>query len=179
MPDEKLGLLEFLDHEARSRGLHFVVIGGWALEAHGYARQTADVDCLIAESALSEFDDLLLHSGFSALARTENFRRYRHAELGYLDLLIVDLATFEKLCSDAQPFEIGNAALRAPSLRNLIALKLHAAKNDAAREWRELADIEQLARRCRVPAEEMKNLCQQFGGPEFWNKLRTRLYGTN
>ena len=25
-----------------------LIIGGWALQAHGYARHTADVDCMVA-----------------------------------------------------------------------------------------------------------------------------------
>jgi hypothetical protein len=27
-------------------GLRFLLIGGWALQAYGYARQTVDVDCM-------------------------------------------------------------------------------------------------------------------------------------
>ena len=177
VPNEKRSLPEFLAEEAAAQTLRFLVIGGWALEAHGYARQTIDVDCLIAEEDLAAIDSLLNAADFRQLAQTENFRRYRHSNFGYLDLLIVDRQTFEKLYRDAVPFRIGAVTLYVPSLPNLIALKLHGAKNDPTRELRELADIEQLARCGRVSVDEMKRLCDQFGAPDIWNKLRVRLYG--
>lgn len=172
-------LLEFLAVELETRGLRFLLIGGWALEAYQFARQTVDIDCLIAEPDLAQVDSFLDTSEFKAIARTENFRRYRHSNFGYLDLLIVDLATFEKLYSNAKSFTVGSVALKVPSLPNLIALKLHGAKNDTSRESRELADIEQLARRGRLSAHEMKMLCEQFGPPNIWNKLRDRVYGND
>jgi hypothetical protein len=178
VPEDERTLLEFLAHEAPSRGVRFLVIGGWALEAHGFARQTVDVDCLIAEPELARLDQLLSGSGFVALASTENFRRYRHQTLGYLDVLLVDAATFEKLFRASQPFTVGRIVLQVPSLSHLIALKLHAAKNDHARELRELTDIEQLARRGSMPADELKRLCAQFGPPDIWDKLSQQLYGS-
>jgi predicted nucleotidyltransferase len=170
-------LLEFLASEADSRGARFLLIGGWALEAHKFARQTVDVDCLIADSDLSKWDSFLSEARFITIARTENFRRYRHATFGYLDVLLVDVATFERLFLASQPFTIGRVVLKVPSLPHLIALKLHAIKNDPGRELRELADIEQVARRGRIEADKMKELCVQFGPPDIWNKLSKQLYG--
>jgi predicted nucleotidyltransferase len=172
-------LLEYLAVEAEVRGLRFLLIGGWALEAYQFARQTVDVDCLIAEPDVAQVDSFLPAAGFNEIARTANFRRYRHADFGYLDLLIVDPATFGTLYASAQPFAIGSVTLKVPSLPNLIALKLHGAKNDPAREGRELADIEQLARRGPVSSDEIKKLCAQFGPPDIWNKLKSRLYGND
>lgn len=177
MPADERTLLQLLADEAASHGLRFLVIGGWALEAHGFARQTVDLDCLIAEPELAALDHLLSTSGFATLARTENFRRYRHQDLGYLDVLLVDPPTFDKLFQARQPFTVGSIRLNVPSLPHLIALKLHAIKNDRARELRELADIEQVARRGTIASDELKKLCVQFGPPEIWDKLRKQLYG--
>jgi Uncharacterised nucleotidyltransferase len=172
----KRSLLEFLADEAASRSVRFLLIGGHALEAYHFARQTVDLDCLIAAPDLAVVDRMLSGSGFATLAQTESFRRYRHAHFGYLDVLLADSTTFEKLFSAAQALQIGDRVLKVPALPHLIAMKLHAAKNDPSRELREFADIEQLVRRNAVPADELTKLCAQFGPADSWNKLNKHLH---
>jgi hypothetical protein len=171
-------LIEFLADEAEASGVRFLLIGGWALEAYGFARQTIDLDCLIADPDFAKLDSFLRAARFTEIAQTENFRRYRHANFGYLDVLLVDVTTFEKLYPASQPFRVGRVVLKVPSLPHFIALKLHAIKNAPAREMRELADIEQIARPGRIAKDEMKQLCAQFGPPDIWAKLSKQLYGS-
>jgi hypothetical protein len=171
-------LIEFLADQAEASDVRFLLIGGWALEAYGFARQTVDLDCLIADPDLPKVDSFLRAARFTQIAQTENFRRYRHANFGYLDVLLVDVTTFEKIYAASQPFRIGRVILKVPSLPHFIALKLHAIKNAPARQMRELADIEQIAGHGRIAKDEMKQLCAQFGPPDIWTKLRKQLYGT-
>jgi Nucleotidyl transferase AbiEii toxin, Type IV TA system len=170
-------LIEFLADEAETRDVRFLLIGGWALEAYGFARQTVDLDCLVADPDSPKLDSFLRAAGFTQIAQTENFRRYRHADFGYLDVLLVDVTTFEKIYAASQPFRVGRVVLKVPSLPHFIALKLHATKNAPAREMRELADIEQIARHGQIAKDEMEQLCAQFGPPNIWTKLSKQLYG--
>ena len=156
-----------------------LIIGGHALEAHGVARQTVDVDCLIVEKDRDAVDDLLRGGGYVLQGSTENFARYTHPSpaLPEVDLLFVDEPVFEKLLAAAIPLRRGSREFRVPSLTHLIALKLHAMRNDSQREARDLGDIVELLRANPgvVAAVELNELCARFGSADVAQKLAASL----
>src|SRR5207237_10023465 len=91
---------------------------------------------------------ILKCNGYREMGRTENAVRYANSapELPDVDVLLVDGATFEKLFAESNILRRGQHAFRVPSLRHLVALKLHAIRNDARRESRDFADIAELLR---------------------------------
>ena len=46
-----MGLFQTINLEARNRKLEFLVIGGLAVNFHGYSRDSADLDLLIQRDA--------------------------------------------------------------------------------------------------------------------------------
>ena len=144
-----------------------LVIGGHALAAHGVARQTVDVDCLIAVENRQAFDVHLRGGGFERQGETENFARYTHPSdlVPDVDVLFVDASTFDKLHAGNILLQRGSTKLQAPALPHLIALKLHAIRNNPAREAGDLGDIARLllANPGVVSASELATLCTQFG----------------
>jgi Nucleotidyl transferase AbiEii toxin, Type IV TA system len=149
-----------------------LLVGGHALQAHGVVRQTVDVDCLVPDVRASSLEEILRSAGFTRLARTENFSRFRHPTLGHVDVLFVDSPTFDQLSRQSLPYKVGNATLRVPSLDHLIALKLHAIKNDPARELRDLSDIVDMVKRNSFSGDELRRLCMRFGPAGIWDKVR-------
>ena len=153
-----------------------LVIGGHALAAHGVARQTVDVDCLVAVENRQTLDAHLRGGGFERMGETENFARYSHPSdlVPDVDVLFVDTPTFDKLHVDYIPLQRGSAKLQAPSLPHLIALKLHAIRNNPAREAGDLGDIARLLRANpgAISASELTALCKQFGPPGMDAKLQ-------
>lgn len=153
-----------------------LVIGGHALAAHGVARQTVDVDCLIAIENRQALDAHLLGGGFERLGETENFARYSHPSdlVPDVDVLFVDAVTFDKLRVGGIPLQRGSAKLQAPALPHLIALKLHAIRNNPAREAGDLGDIARLLRAnpSAISTTELVALCTQFGPPGIEAKLQ-------
>ncbi len=156
-----------------------LVLGGHALAAHGVARQTVDVDCLVAVESREALGAHLLQGGFRRLAENENFARYTHPSefISDIDLLFVDTATFTKLEAGSLPLEKAGVTLRAPALPHLIALKLHAIRNTPAREAGDLGDIARLLQTNpgAVAPEELATLCQQFGPPGILARLESLL----
>ena len=154
-----------------------LIIGGHALDAHGVSRQTADVDCLIASGDRAVLDELLRGGGFSLTGGTENFARYAHKSplLPEVDVLFVDAATFAKLHPAAIPFRNNKQGLRVPALAHLVALKLHAIRNNPLREARDLGDIAELLRvnPGSVSSAELAALCDQFGPPGIEARLKS------
>ena len=94
-----------------------------------------------------------------------------------VDLLFVDAPTFDRLESGGVPLQRGRVTLHAPALPHLIALKLHAIRNNPAREAGDLGDIARLlhANREAIAANELAALCEQFGPPGINAKLQTLL----
>ncbi len=154
-----------------------LVIGGHALAAHGVARQTVDVDCLIAVENREVLDAHLRGGGFERAGETENFARYRHpsAFVPDVDVLFVDASTFNKLHSGGIPLQKGQTALQAPALPHLIALKLHGIRNNPAREAGDLGDVARLlqANPGIISANDLTALCLQFGPPGIESKLQS------
>jgi hypothetical protein len=149
-----------------------ILIGGFALQAHGVVRQTLDVDCVVNDLSEKLLEEMMQAAGFKRLARTENFARFRHSSLGQLDALFLDGSTFSQMRAASQPHELDGIIFRTPSLSHLIALKLHAMKNDSTRELRDLSDVVELARKNSVAAVELQKLCMQYGPAEIWAKLQ-------
>lgn len=156
-----------------------LVIGGHALAAHGVARQTVDVDCLIAIENREALDAHLQRGGFERVDGTENFARYIHPSdlVPDVDALFVDASTFDKLHAGGIPLQRGQAILQAPALPHLIALKLHAIRNNPAREAADLGDIARLlhANPGAISPGELTVICTRFGPPGIDAKLRTLL----
>ena len=155
-----------------------LVIGGHALSAHGLSRQTIDVDCLIPVENRSAFDAHLIKGGFVLLGETENFARFVHRsnQVPDVDVLFVDEPTFIKLHLNSVPLQRGAAVLRVPTLPHLIALKLHAIRNNPAREARDWGDITELLRAnpdC-ISAEDFASLCRQFGSAGIADKFKSQ-----
>jgi predicted nucleotidyltransferase len=156
-------------------GQSLLIIGGQALAAHGVMRQTLDVDCLIAAENRNALDELLRSGGFSPVATSANFARYRHESelIAEVDVLFADAATFEKLFA-ASILLPSDEKIRGPSLPHLIALKLHAIRSNPQRESRDLNDIADLMRANpgAVTASELAALCAQFSTPDIAAKLQ-------
>lgn len=168
-------LADFLFRAERRGEVRFLLIGGRALEAHGYVRNTKDVDLLIASNDVPAMDRLLTSTGYHKEAENEVFSRWRHRtmEAEDVDVMFVSISTFETLAKDAVTMKLGSAEVRIPSVPNIAALKFHAMKNNPDRFGKDAADI--LALMERYPAvlnpEKLRQLCHRFGTPALWTKL--------
>jgi nucleotidyltransferase AbiEii toxin of type IV toxin-antitoxin system len=154
----------------------FLVVGGHALAAHSVIRQTIDIDCLIAVEDQSLFEATLTAGGYQMEARTENFARYASKSpiLPEIDVLFVDASTFKKLEEASIPLRRGKHQFRVPGLSQLIALKLHAIRNEPRREMRDLPDIIELLRLNpgKINAGELRELCDKFGPSGIGTRLQ-------
>ncbi len=142
-------------------------------------RQTLDVDCLICDADRGRAVELFEKEGFAVTAETESFVRLHHESVHMmdLDLLLVDAETLSEMLRESLPVSIGSRDLRMPCLAHVIALKLHAVKNDPKRELRDLSDIVDLLRANPdvVTSEELERLTAEYGPDGALEKIRTQL----
>lgn len=152
---------------AMREGLSVLVIGGQALPAFGVVRQTLDLDCLIAADDLGRLDGLLRAAGYDETDRTPIFARYQHPDrtVEDVDLLLVDRGTLTEMFSRGRVSNVGGEELRIPRFDDLVALKLHAMRNNPKRFLRDTADIADLLRANPgvLPREELRRLCETYG----------------
>jgi hypothetical protein len=153
-----------------------VVIGGHAIRAYGYARQTVDFDCMIATESIQALGDFLKKHDYCEAGRVASFIRFWHKDrtLGDLDVMPVDAATFAKINTGSREIDLGGFSVRVPRIAHLVALKLHAIKSNPQRELKDGADIVELLRLNpnEVSDSELKEVCDHYAPPGYFEKLK-------
>lgn len=163
----------FLDRER----IPFAVIGALALHAYGYSRATNDVDLLVGESAQGRLVVYLEKRGFETLHRTTGYSNHLHPDpaLGRLDVVYVDATTSGKIFAEVRRAELGGMSVAVPKPEHLAAMKVHAMKNDPDRTFREMADIQVLAKLPGVDRREIRKYFEDAGLMERFRELERSL----
>lgn len=145
----------------------FLLIGGRGLEAHGYVRNTRDLDLLVPLDLSIRMTETLRGFGYARTAETAIFSRWISPDPSHedLDLLYVDPDTFRKLDADAVTFVVGETEVRVPSVGGMVALKLHAMRNNPGRIPRDTLDIQALLRLrpTELDLVSLRELCERYG----------------
>lgn len=167
---------------AAAAGLPFLVIGGNAVIAYGYPRQTADLDLLVREPDRRAWDELIRPLGFHPHQLQRAFHMYNPTERGLpaVDLMVVDAATFEKLSTGSTEAIVHQASVRIPALSHLIALKLHALRsNQPHRRELDMGDVLTLVQLNKVDlaAPEYAEILERYASPALRDEIRLRLAG--
>lgn len=144
-----MDLADFIRVGEQEPALGFLVIGGYAVAAHGHARATFDVDFLVRRTDQEAWFDRLTAAGLSRFGHTVNFAQFTQPAGGDgLDLMFVDDKTFTRLQESSESRDFGPSRARVPCLDHLLALKLHALKQTLAhRTAKDADDVEMLVRR--------------------------------
>jgi hypothetical protein len=151
----------------QAQGIRVFVVGGYAVNAHGYTRITKDADCLIVTDELRKADAVFREDGFVMLRKEQTHARYINpdCEPKLVDVLLVDQSTFDKMWPHRIPCELRGQALQIPILEHLFAMKLHAVRNQPDRSSKDLLDIHELMKMNPgvVSREQLIELCHRFG----------------
>ena len=171
-----MGLFQQINEEAQKRNLQFVVIGGLAVNFHGYSRDTADLDLLIWQDARQQWLALLAELGFSIHGEREVFVQLSPPKDGAwpVDLMMVGELTFRPIFNHAVEVEMYGARLRIPTLEHLLALKLHALKHGKVdRFLKDFLDVENLVRINKVDlnSEGVRQMFLKYGNQELYEKI--------
>lgn len=155
--------------------LPFLLIGGRGLEAHGYVRNTRDLDLLVPLDSVERIRRILSDFGYVRTAETAIFSRWISADPATeaLDLLYVDASTFAKLDADAVSFRFGESHAKVPSVGGMVALKLFAMRNNSDRTPRDTLDIRALLQLhpAAIDLASLRALCERYGPPGVFEAL--------
>ena len=159
----------FLDRE----GIPFAIVGALALHSYGYSRATNDVDLLVGADAQGSLIAFLERRGFETLHRTDGYSNHLHPDpaLGRLDVIYVDRATRDKIFAEARRAPLGGKPMTVPKPEHLVAMKIHAMRNDPSRVFQDMADIQFLMKLPGVDREEIRRYFQDAGQLERFHEL--------
>jgi len=160
----------FLDEQ----GFRWALIGGLAMQAYGFSRVTMDVDLLVEAGEREAVVSFMESLGYETLHASEAFSNHLHSEpaRGRVDFAYVDAATADRLFAACRlvPGVLGRT-VAVPSPEHLIAMKVHAAKNDSSRLLREMGDIEYLLRHGGVAPRDVRHYFEAAGLLRWYDEL--------
>ncbi|HEY8899919.1 MAG TPA: hypothetical protein VIM61_05870 [Chthoniobacterales bacterium] len=165
---------------ATAAGLDFLVIGGHAVNAHGFIRTTTDFDFLLASRDLRAWSEVLESAGYRLVAPERPIRAFAQFEprgpAGLrVDLMLVDDATLTKLIASSEWLEIGHRRVRVIGALHLIALKLHALQSPHRVEAGvDYLDITQLIRlkHIDISSPEFEQMLNRYASPIIRERLQ-------
>lgn len=167
-------VFELIGNALSEEGVAYLLIGGHAVNCHGYVRATQDVDFMIATADVSAVRSALKAVGYSNISEGENVVFFERPESPLrVDFLPIDGETMDTLLSRAESTEYAGCTMLIPGLRDLLAMKLFAwAFGSAKRGTRDRDDIVQLVRVNGLDAErDLKSLCLQYATDAAWQEL--------
>jgi predicted nucleotidyltransferase len=171
-----MNIFETLNELSAAKQLPFLVIGGHAVNAHGYSRVTQDLDILVARDQRSEWCASLEGKGFRVVHDGGVFLQMTSPEecRWPLDLMLVNQRTFTAMFESSREIEMSGACCRVPSLDHLIALKLHVLKQDLShRRYKDLMDVLSLVEihKLDVRGDSFRALCEKYGSKEIYERI--------
>ena len=160
--------IESLHRLLKENDIGVLLAGGWVVNAHGYGRQTNDVDWVACDEAQERIQDLMTSLGFIPGSTSNLVTRFTSVALTIptVDFLWVDRATFAKL-DTKDSFSGRHGTVPLLRLDHLIAMKIHALKSHEERQGRDLLDIRFLlkANPGVLSDQELRKLCAVHGPP--------------
>jgi hypothetical protein len=166
-----------ITQKAAEGGLPFLVIGGYAVMAHGFVRATDDLDLLVQGSRRGHWRRLLEGLGMTVYREAPAFTQFNAPPGARLpvDLMFVADGIFEQMRTSAEPASVGGVAFGVVSLLHLIALKCHAIKH--GKSLRRIKDTDDLIQLIIINGldlneRELRATILKHGDQELYEKLR-------
>lgn len=173
-----MNVFDLIGQAARSENVLCVLIGGFALHFHGVDRQTVDVDFLVSPDDFAKLEGHLTRGGYHLGEKTDIFARFTPSEKPKLtvDFLFANSETVEQIKAEGKIVDIRGREFVVPSARHMVALKLHAIRQNPARKAGDLADIAELIQRApeSLHRPAIQELCKTHGSPELFDELLRR-----
>ncbi len=166
---------EIIAASSKNSELPFLVIGGLAVIAHGYPRDTVDLDYLVRRSDREAWKHALAAQGYGVAYEHDNFAQFTGTAGGTdVDLMFVNDSTFDTMFAASTSQDTGVSQARFPSLEHLVVLKLHVLKQGLRhRALKDMDDVINLllANRVDLRQENWRQLFEKYGNRDLYEKI--------
>jgi predicted nucleotidyltransferase len=169
--------IQKISKQAEDVGIPFLVIGGYAVLAHGYTRTTDDLDLIVQSGQRAEWSKLLNDFGMVVKNDAATFLQFdpKNEASMEVDLMFVSEGVFEQLNQTAVKATVEGVPVRVVSLHHLIALKCHSFQHSKSmRRLKDMDDLVQLilVNRLDLNEPELRAIIVKHGNVETYEKLR-------
>jgi predicted nucleotidyltransferase len=170
--------IQEIARRAGQASIPFLVIGGYAVIAHGYVRTTDDLDLIVERGQRAKSGKLFFDLGMSIKNDADNFAQFESQSDSSMnvDLMFVSESVFSQLERAAIEKKVDSVSVRVVSLLHLIALKCHAIQKGKSM-LRGLKDMDDLVHlialnRLDLNGTELRATILKQGSQELYEKLR-------
>lgn len=141
-------VLESVSDFLEQAKLRHALAGGVALACYGSPRATADIDMLVEEAARAPGISFLESLGYETLGVYEGFSNHLHqlAGMGRVDLIYLDEPTATTIFSQSRRMTFHSRSILVPRPEHLVAMKVTALRDNPARYYKDMLDLEFLLR---------------------------------
>lgn len=170
-------ILDVIAERFGRAGITYLVVGGCAVNMHGYTRHTDDLDVMIELKHADAAAACLTPLGYREQRSDTRFSRLiPDSPLNaVVDLLYADESTFSKMMAASLSVRTGSVEHRVPAAEHLIAMKLHALLHGREqRRSKDTQDIIELARACSLDlfSSDFEALCLRFANEKILRGIR-------
>jgi hypothetical protein len=141
-----------------AEGIPYAILGGMALNLHGFVRETVDVDVLLTRESLDRFRERLVGRGYVP-AFAGALKSFMDAETG----VRIDVIAAGDFPGDGRPKDIAfpepanvavdRGGIRVVPLEGLLELKLASGLSAEHRRLIDLADVQRAIEALKLPRE--------------------------
>jgi hypothetical protein len=161
----------------RAKGFDYALIGGFALNVYGLARNTDDIDFLLRNQDGPETVSFLESLGYQTLSRTEAFSNHEHSLKGFsrIDFLYVTGDTADTMFRETREVPLsswGNVRIVKPE--HLIALKLFSSVSNPERAALDKEDIAHLLRLKELDHNEIRKYFKKYSNLKLLEEFEGR-----
>jgi hypothetical protein len=156
-------------------GIDCILIGGFAVNWHGYTRNTLDVDFMIVAEQHDAVRRIMTQAGFTNSTIQDNVAFFSAPDSPLrVDFLRVDRNTMGKLLANALLANVQGFEVKVPALQDLIAMKIFSLSQDVPRRMgKDLPDIAYLSVLHNLDLEsDLQPLCSRFGTSGVYELIR-------
>lgn len=170
-------ILEKLLGEFERCGIHYALMGGFAMGLMGVGRTTVDIDFLVLRDDADKVETIMQRLGYECRYRSENVAQYLSPLkiFGEIDYIFAFRPPSQKMLENAETKNVFNGGLSIRVLRpeDLIAMKMQAIKNDPMRRETDLADIRALTEAHKKDMDFMliNQYVKLLDMEELWNEI--------
>ncbi len=175
------GLAAIFDMAARrlpAAGIECLLIGGFAVNYHGYTRNTLDVDFMIVARQIALVRRAMTKAGFTNVIAQNNAVLFSAPGSSLrVDFLCVDDATLRRLLAGAIRATVYGHPVKLPALKDLLAMKVFSLAHDPIRRMaKDLPDIAALSVLHHLdPETDIHPLCTRFGNETTYRLIRRQM----
>jgi len=165
----------------QKNNIDFLLIGGLAVNYHGFTRDTMVIDFMMALPDVHVLVNIMREAGFTSYdiqPMVVFFKRPDHPVR--IDFLRIDSTTLEKLNRSAVKINIGNYQVKIPSVNDLLAMKLHSFHQSNMCRDKDMTDIVALCVIHNISADTVLHpLAQKFASETIYQQICDKIHAQN